>query len=449
MTLVEEMKLMRNLHHSARVAAVLVLAAGMALVTMNPAAAHQSPASSKPPKLQKGVTLTLWDYFCNTGQTTCPERDTEVSVIKKWEKITGDKVNFPTNPSSHDNNMCTNGPAGQGPDVVAGPHNEMGPMVACKTLAAIPAWAWPKSVQKKYIQAAVKSTTINGKQYSMPWAIETTGFFYNKALISASAFKPAKGDKYVRFSNLVKKFKSLTTGNSLGFAWDQANFYFDYAFMSGNGGYVFKYTKKGYDWNQLGTDSAGTIKAYTFIGDLVTKDHLYQPSMNDSTAGGLFNSGKLAVYYTGPWNEPNFKSNGINYGFAPFPSFDGKHPSRPFSGLQVYAINAFSRHKNEAASLVSYLSQHLGQAEFKTSGRIPVIKSVLNSKSVQADPVAGGLAKAALAADPMPNIVEMNNVWTPMANAVTAVVQGKSTPSAALKAATGQIKADIAKSHSG
>lgn len=440
---------MCTLHRSARVGAVLILAIALPLVSLHPAAAHPHRASITPPKLKKGVTLTIWDYFCNTGQTTCPERDTEVSVIKQWEKLTGDHVNFPTNPDSHDNKMCTAGPAGQGPDIVGGPHNEMGPMVACKTLAPIPAWAWPPALRKKYIQAAVKAATINGKAYSMPWAIETTGFFYNKALISASAFKPAKGDKYVRFSNLIKKFQKMNVPGGLPFGWDQANFYYDYAFISGNGGYVFKYTKKGYDWKKMGLDNAGAIKALKFIGDLPNKYHLFQPSMNGTTASGLMDSGKLAVDYTGPWDEPNFKSNGINFGFAPFPSFDGKHPSRTFSGLQVYAVNAFSPHKAEAASLVSYLSQHLGRAEFKTSGRIPVIKSVLMSKLVQKDPVAGGLARAALAADPMPNIPEMNFVWTPMANAVTAVVDKKSAPAAALSAAVTQIRSDIVKSHNG
>lgn len=440
---------MPTLHRGIQVGAALVLTAGLAWTGLRPASAQPGAANTTPPRLHKGVTLTLWDYMCNTGQTSCPERDTEVKVIKQWEKITGVHVNFPTNPDNHDNKMCTAGPAGQGADVIGGPHNEMGPMVACKTLYAIPAWAWPKSEQKKYIQAAVKSTTIDGKIYSMPWAIETTGFFYNKALIPASAFKPAKGDKYVRFSSLIKRFESMNIPGGLPFGWDQANFYYDYAFFSGNGSYVFKYTKSGYDWRQIGLDNAGAIKALTFIGSLPNQYHLFQPSMNGTTAGGLMTSGKLAVDYTGPWDEPNFKTNNINFGFAPFPSFDGKHPSRTFSGLQVYAVNAFSAHKNEAASLVAYLSQHLGQAEFKTSGRIPVLKSVLTSKLVQKDPVEGGLARAALAADPMPNIPEMNFVWSPIANAVTAVVTGKSTPAAALQAAVQQINSDIVKSHNG
>jgi maltose-binding protein MalE len=49
----------------------------------------------------------------------------------------------------------------------------------------------------------------------------------------------------------------------------------------------------------------------------------------------------------------------------------------------------------------------------------------------------------------MPNIPEMDQVWTPMGNAITAVVQGKSSASAAAKAAVQEIKSAIAKAHGG
>jgi arabinogalactan oligomer / maltooligosaccharide transport system substrate-binding protein len=438
-------KLRKYLH----VAVALAVGLAFALTSAHVSAASHASASTTPPKLKAGVNLTVWDYFCKTGQTTCPERDTEWTVIKQWEKISKDKVNFPTNPDSHDNKMCTAGPAKQGPDLVAGPHNEMGPMVACQTLAPVPAWAWSPADKKKYIKAAIQSTTLNGKSYSMPWAIETTGLFYNKALIKPSAFTPAKGQKYLTWAKLIKTFQKLNVSNGLPFGWDQANFYFDYAFISGNGGYVFKYTKSGYDYRQIGLDTPGAIKGIQFIGDLNAngKYKLYPASMNDSTASGLFTGGKLAAYYTGPWNEANFDAAHLNYGFAPLPSFDGKLPSRPFSGLQVYAINAFSAHKNEAASLMAYLTTHMQTPEFHTSGRIPVITSILNSKTVQKNAVAGGLAKAALAAVPMPNIAEMNQVWTPMGTAIGNVVTGKDTAASAAKAAVTQIKADIAKAH--
>jgi len=87
--------------------------------------------------------------------------------------------------------------------------------------------------------------------------------------------------------------------------------------------------------------------------------------------------------------------------------------------------------------------------EFKTSARIPVIKKLLNSKTVAKDPIASALGKAALAAAPMPNIPEMNQVWTPMGNALSQAIKNKATPSDAAKAAVAQIKSDIAKAHGG
>jgi arabinogalactan oligomer/maltooligosaccharide transport system substrate-binding protein len=426
------------------------VALSMVLATVSMSSASHPNAAPKPPKLKAGVTLTVWDYFCNTGQRTCVERDTEWKVIQQWARLHHDKVNFPTNPNNHDANMCTTGPTGQGPDLVAGPHNELGAMVKCKTIKPIPAWAWPASVHKKYTQAAVRAVTFNGKQYAMPWAIETTGLFYNKALISSGAFKPAKGKKYLTWSKLLGTFKSLQRKGVAPFGWDQANFYFDYAFISGNGGYVFKFSKKkGYDWKKIGLATPEAVKGIKFIGDLVSKYKLYASSMTGSTALGMFNAGKLAVYYSGPWDESSFKSNNINFGFEPLPSFDGKHPSRPFSGVQDFALNSFSKHPNEAASLLQYLTTHMQLPEFRASGRLPVLKTALNSKTVQKNQVSGKLARAAFAADPMPNIAEMNQVWTPMGNAIAAVVQGKETAAQAARAAVTQIKSDIAKSHAG
>ncbi|HEX6509912.1 MAG TPA: extracellular solute-binding protein [Chloroflexota bacterium] len=432
---------------TAAIAVIVSLTLSMSHVS----AASHAAAGSTAPKRQKGVTLGVWDWFCSTGQTTCPDRDAEVSVIKKWEKISGDKVAFPTNPSDHVSKMCTAAPAGQAPDVVGGPHDQVAVDVACQVVSPIPAWAWTPAQKKGYIKAAVQASTLSGHTYAVPYAIETTGLFYNKALISASAFRPAKGQKYLTWAKLIPELKKATPSGGIPLGWDQTNFYYDYAFISGAGGYVFKFTKKGYDYNQVGLATAGAIKGLTFIKDLTNhgKYDLYPDSMTYDAAKPLFEAGKVPVFYTGPWDRPDFDKNNIKYGFQPLPSFDGKHPLRPFSGLQEYYINKYSAHKNEAASLIAYLSAHLPQALFKSSGRIPVVSKVINSKAVQKDPILGGLAHAAVAAAPMPNIPEMGDVWTPAKSAITLVVKGQASPSDAAKAMVQQIKQAIAKAHGG
>src|SRR5205085_3812646 len=104
---------------------------------------------------------------------------------------------------------------------------------------------------------------------------------------------------------LISELKKLNIpSGGLAFGWDQPNFYYDYAFISGGGGYVFKFTKKGYDYNNIGLDNAGAIKGITFIKDLTDKGkyNLYPSSMTYSVAKGLFQQGKVAIFYTGPWD---------------------------------------------------------------------------------------------------------------------------------------------------
>jgi len=430
------------------VASAALIACSLSLGALQAASASHPNASSKPPKLQKGVTLQVWDFF-GTG---APERATETKVLAAFTKKTGIKVDTPQHPDGSNAKMCVGAPTGTAPDIIGVPHDQVSQMVQCGVIAPVPAWAW-NPLKKGYVKGAVQAVTLSGKVYAMPWAIETTGLFYNKALITAKDFQPAKGQKYLTWTKLIKTLKAKTDLGSgqPGIGWDIGNLYHDYAFLSGNGGYVFKFTKKGFDWQNIGLDSSGAVKGIQFIKDLTTngKYQLMPDSMTGSVALGLFTTNKLPVYLTGPWDEQNFDKANIKYGFVPDPSFDGKKPSRPFSGVQVYALNKYSKHPNEAAALLAYLTENMQIPEFKTSARIPVIKKLLNSKTVAKDPIASALGKAALAAAPMPNIPEMNQVWTPMGNALSQAIKNKATPSDAAKAAVAQIKSDIAKAHGG
>jgi len=428
----------------------MLLVSTFGLTASNVGATGRQNAGMKPPKLQKGVSLSLWNFFASTD----PEYAAEQKVLAQFTKSTGIKVGNIENPTNPANKFQLNAPTGNAPDLIGVPHDQVAQMVSAKVLAPVPAWAWSTSDQKKYVPAAVKAATLSGHAYAMPWAIETTGLFYNKALISASAFKPAKGDKYLRWSTLLPRLQKLTDlgAKKYGFVMDMSNFYYDYAFLSGYGGYVFKFVKgKGYKWQNLGLDSSAAVKAVTFYANLATggKYNLVPPSINTATADGLFQAGQAAVEWTGPWNEGNFTSKNIGFGFVPLPSFDGKHPMRPFSTVQVFAVNKYSKHANEAFALLKYLTQRMEIPVFKAAGRIPVIKSDLASKTVQGNPLSKQLGAAALAADPIPNIPEMSAVWAPTANDWAQVALGKATPQAAAQAAQRDVAAAIAKSHGG
>jgi arabinogalactan oligomer/maltooligosaccharide transport system substrate-binding protein len=425
-------------------AALIVSAFG--LTTAHVSAASHANAGTTPPKLKRGITLTIWDGLEDV------ERPIEQQVANQWAKATGNTVKIQTT-ADNKGKMCVSAPTGNGADIVGTPHDQVSYMQSCGVLAPIPAWAWSPTAKKTYIPAALKATTLAGHTYAMPWAIETTGMFYNKSLIPASDFKPAAGQKYLTWSVLIPRLKKAAASKGVGpFGWDPPNFYYDYAFISAYGGYVFKYSaKSGYDWKQIGLDTSAAVKGITFIGKLSNHGsfNLISDSMSGTVGDGLFSKGQELVDWTGPWNEGNFTKANITFGFAPLPAVDSTHPMHPFSTIQVYSLNKYSKHPNEAASLLSYLTTHMQIPIFKLSGRIPVIKSLLSSKSVQKDPVSAGLAKAALSAQPIPNIPEMSQVWTPAGNAIGLVFKGQAAPSAAAATMTTQIKAAIAKEHSG
>lgn len=429
------------------------IAAASALFSVTVAGAQVSSASPSPSHVHKGVTLKIWDYF-GTGSA---ERATEIKIIKRWERLTGNTVQTPVNPNSNTNTkMCQAAPAGQGPDLVGLPHDAMGALVACRVIAPIPSSVWGPKAKKAYIKAGVQADFINGKEYAMPWAIETTGIYYNKALISSNFFKPVKMKvgKHTRmapiqWSKIIKwaRAHSDLAAKKYALGFDPGNFYYDYTFISAGGGYVFK---NGYNWHKIGLDTPGAVKGATFMRNLFEfgRYKVVPSTMTYDIAKSMFNAGKLPMFITGPWDEQSFQQNNINYGFAPWPSL-GKKVSRPFSGVQVFGVNAFSPHKAQAFSLLKYLTTHLQMAEFHTSGRIPVIKSYLASRAVQKNAVARGLAQAALNAQPMPSIAEMSQVWTPMGNALTLINTNKAQPGPALRAAVQQIQSAIAKAHSG
>jgi maltose-binding protein MalE len=434
-----------------RIALSIVLASSFALTAMNVSAARHSAAATTPPKLKKGVTIHIWDYF--PANKDDPERAILANVVKGWEKKTGDKVSLDGHPTNANGIWCVKAPAHQAPDVFMAPHDQVGPLVACKSLVPPPAWAFPTSLQKQFTAQALRAVSINGKLYSLPWAAETTGIYYNKQFLPSYP-KPLAGNKYVTWKQLLTLAATKPGGAQFGFTMPLNDFYFDYQFFAAGGGYVFKYNTKSrkYDTNNIGLDNAGGIAGLQWMKDISTNGQykLTPPSTDDGLAKGLFEAGKAAMMVDGPWVGVDLNNLHMNWGFAPSPSFDGKKLSHPFGGIQIAAVNAFSPNKNEAWSLAQYISLHLEKPELDAKNRVPVLLSLLKSKEVQGDPYFKSLDFAtATQMTPMPGIAAMGQVWAPMGDALTNVVKGTSTPADAAHAAVAKIKSDIAKAGSG
>jgi arabinogalactan oligomer / maltooligosaccharide transport system substrate-binding protein len=404
---------------------VVLLAAAVATALGVAASASPSKASvATKGGVHKGATITIWDYFISAPK----ERATLNRVAQQWAKKTGNKVVNPGDVQDSINKFKIAARTGRGPDLIQIPHDNTGQLAAPGLLAPQPkGFVISRGL---YTKTGLQAFTFNSRLWGLPIATESYFLFYNKRLIK-------KAPK--TWNGLIAQAKRLTHGDQYGFLWDTTNFYYDYAIIRGYGGYVFKVTKKGYDQNKLGIATVGGIRGLAFIQDLVQKHKLTPPTTSTNIMEGKFNNGQAAMIIDGPWAVQGFKSKGVNFGVSPLPRLPNGQPSKPFIGMQGFVVNKRSKHMKEAWDLLRYLSIHLPLPLYQASGRVPVLKAAANSRAVRRNAVANAVMTSSRNGEPMPNIPAMGVVWEPMADALAQLVQGKTTPAAAARAAQQRI----------
>ncbi|MGL4911016.1 MAG: maltose ABC transporter substrate-binding protein [Romboutsia sp.] len=273
----------------------------------------------------------------------------------------------------------------------------------------------------------VDSVTLQGKQYGLPIAQETTALFYNKDLVKEV---PKTIEEVVKI------------GKDKGFLFDVANFYPAYGFIAANGGYVYKNNDGTLDPTDIGLNNEGAIKGYQFLQDVVVKDKLVSVDMTGDLASGEFTAGNTAFYISGPWEVQPFKESGINFGVAPIPTFNG-NPVKSFIGVQTAFVSSKSKNQELAWDLTKYLAENTSDILLETGNRIPVLKSVTESEEFAKNDFMLQFAKQAENGEPMPNIPEVQAMWGPAGENIRLLMTEQLTPQECAKMTVDQIKEGI------
>jgi len=266
--------------------------------------------------------------------------------------------------------------------------------------------------------------TIGGKYYAVPLNLGTYELVYNKSLVP----KPPK--TWDQLFALAKTFPN-TKGKTFGFFEDWTTPYFAYAIIRGFGGYYLKETPTGVDPNDIGVDTPGAIKGLQFIQSMYL-NKIIPADVTSNIAGSLFQKGQLAMWIDGTWDiGVNSQALSSKFGAVPLPTLPGGLQPHPFSSIYAAFVSSTSNQQTLDWSLITYLSTRYPQLDLKIDGSIPAQKSLLDSSLVQGDPILAGYAKTVLAAEPIPNVPQMQAVWTPVMNQITLLSHNKVTPAQA------------------
>jgi arabinogalactan oligomer/maltooligosaccharide transport system substrate-binding protein len=325
-------------------------------------------------------------------------------------------------------------PRGKGPDVFIYAQDRLGGwVVAGNTIEPLDFFLDAK-ITSRYIPSTLQAMTYRKTVYGLPLNYKVMTMVYNKALVTTPPKTTAE---------LVKVAKANTNAAAgrFGLVYWYSNWYYHAPLFNAFGGGVFDANGKPI------VNNAANVKSVELLMKWVTKDRILPAEPSTALITSLFNEGKAAIVFSGPWFLEEVSPK-IQYGLALLPSVDeaGGKPMKPWMTVEGVYVAAPSKKKDEAFEFARWLTDTAASKVLALEGsQSPANQAVYADPQVAANPVLKAFRAQVDRAVPMPNVPEMTMMWSPVTTAMNAIVQQASTPKAALDKAQVEVTAAIAK----
>ncbi len=279
--------------------------------------------------------------------------------------------------------------------------------------------------------------TVDGKVYGVPALVDNLAVVYNRDLFAAAGLKEPTADW--TWAELVADAKALSDPGKkqFGLEWP----------IDGSETEVWKYipmlwaaggdilTPDGQKTAFAGP--AGTASLAP-LAELGAAKALYLDAAPDSEkAEQLFNSGKIGLFVTGPWDLSFFTD--VKYGVQVMPSITAGGPHTTIAGPDAWVLIDNGSARVEAGwKLMKFLTSPQSVLEDSlAAGHLPTRSSVatmpafapFNTTYPGIDLFVANLANVTKA---RPAIAAYPEISSALGDAVTSVVLGKATPDQAL-----------------
>lgn len=322
------------------------------------------------------------------------------------------------------------GEAGEGPDILIQPHDNIGQLVQNGAIVPIELG----NLEELFTPESIELFSYQGDLYAMPYQTENVALIRNVDLV------PELPATWEEVTELARELRESGEAE-YAFLAQTGDAYHNHPIYSAFGGYIFGRDAEGnYDPADVGFDSEGGLAAAEWYG-LMYDEGLMVPNVNDDVVFSLFEEGDLAMFVTGPWFSERItnvaEAGGFEYSIDPFPGSEvGLEAGIPFRGGQGFLISAFSEKQLLAQQ---FLFEFIATQEVMSqiSERFPVFAGVTSE-----DPNITAFIAAGESGIPMPNIPEMSAVWAGAGNALTLVSQGED-PSTSFQDGAAQIREAI------
>jgi len=317
--------------------------------------------------------------------------------------------------------------AGQGPDLVYGPSDQIGPFEVMGIIEPLEG-LFDSTFLGSFIPQGL--TTYHGHLYQIADKLGNhLTLIYNKDMVQV----PPETDE-----ELIALGMKLTVDRDgdgkpdvYGLSWNYTEPFFFIPFMTGFGGWVMT------DDGQPTLDNQGTVDGLNFIRDLRDKYHMIPAESDYNIADMLFKDGKSAMIINGDWSWAGYRKAGVNFGVAPLPRITRTGLwCEPMISPKGYSLNANVKPDKRAIvlKLLRFLMEPSVQLETaRALNTMPTRREAVMSEFVQQDDILRNSAKQIEQGRPMPVVPELRAIWDAMRPSYQAVLGGAKTPKQAAR----------------
>lgn len=310
---------------------------------------------------------------------------------------------------------------GQGPELVYGPSDQIGPFEEIGIIKALDSIFTPEYLANFNDKALIYS---NGHLWQLADKLGNhLTLVYNKALVKT----PPTTDK-----ELIELGKRLTIDKNgdgrpdqYGLVWNYTEPYFFVPFLTGFGGWVVDSTRK----PTLNTPEM--VQGLNFIKELRDVHKIIPNEADYNVADALFKEGRAGMIINGDWSWSSYGNAGIDYGISPLPMIEktGLYCA-PMISPKGYSIN-----KNvtgeKLATIKKFLEFLMTPEEQLITSEItktfPTRIELYSDPRLMSDSIVINSRKQIELGVGLPIFTEMRAIWDAMRPPYQAVLGGSIT----------------------
>ena len=325
------------------------------------------------------VTLTFWHGY------TDAEADSMNALLDEWN---ADNPDIQVEPLFVNNDKALQKltvalQGGEPPDITYQYGSSLPQLASAPGLVDLTDWVQRPEVDwEDFIAGARTAATFEGKVLGVPALIDNLAVVYNKTLFDQAGMDYPNEDW--TWDDFRAAAKALTdpANKQFGFSYpmdasEDSVWHYD-PLLWQNGGSILND-----DETQAAFNSPEGVEALEVLTGMAVDDQSVYLDIQNSNYTDIFNSGKIAMLVTGPWDLSSFPD--VDYGVSILPGFDGDHQT--IAGPDMWTV--FDNGNGRAAAALEFVqwltAPEQVQKEDLATGHLPIRLSVAQDESFLKD----------------------------------------------------------------